>query len=147
MSLRFPGKSFFDFPGSEAGVGSLEHHRTVLEMNLGRTERGAKWFPWGWSCPAAEGGPVHPALHHRSILFPYPTALQRDELMENTFCTCSWLFPGISLCWRGKVKPPDPPCGWEMPVELCGAALGTGSLGKNVAVFSEGAPPALPCEM
>lgn len=56
--------------------------------------------------------------------------------------------PGFSLgsacAGGGRWSPPDPPCGWEMPVELCGAALGTGSLEKNVAVFSEGAPPPCP---
>lgn len=69
--------------------------------------------------------------------------------MENTFCTCSRLFPRIRPCWRGKVKPPLilpafgslAACG-----AVCGAALGTGSLEisgleKNVAVFSEAAPP------
>lgn len=84
---------------------------------------------------------------------PYsiPSALLWDELMENTFYTCCWLFPGISLCWRGKVKPPR--CslwlGMLVPVELCVGRLWEWHrckyLGwrKNVAVFSEAAPP--PC--
>lgn len=107
-------------------------------------------FPWDWSCPAAEGGLVHPALCHRPVLIPYPTALLRDgKHVLHVLLPFPWAQPVLQ--GEGEAPLVLPAVGSAGACgAACGAALGTArleisALEKNVAVFSEAAPP--PCSV